>query len=165
MDLPLSEMPTGIKPFKVLPANLIRQKSTPVDLSKGVTPEMETVLWRMVKTCEVDNGIGLAAPQVGIFKRLIITKILHRENLYRAYVNPSWKAAFGAERVLGIEGCLSVANRNVGVERFDNILAAHYEFVGGQPEQTFLALDDLSARIFQHECDHLDGMSIIDRRR
>lgn len=163
MDFDITKMPADTKPFKVLKADLIRMKSTLVDLSGGVTPEMVEVLWRMVQTCIQDKGVGLAAPQVGIFKRLIVTKVLHREGIYRAYFNPSWKPSFGAEKVKDVEGCLSVPNRALKIERFDSVTAAHWEFVGGKPEQVFLALDSLPARIFQHEVDHLSGLTILDR--
>lgn len=163
MDLDIKEMPSGTKAFRVLKADSIRAKSSPVDMSKGITPEMKEVLWRMVQTCIQDNGVGLAAPQVGIFKKLIVTKVLHREGIYRAYFNPSWKASTLSEKVVGVEGCLSVPNRTVKVERFDAIIASHYEFVGGKPEEFYVAMDSLPARIFQHEVDHLESISILDR--
>jgi peptide deformylase len=109
----------------------------------------------MVDTMRVAPGVGLAAPQIGVPLRLIVVE--YEGQLFRV-VNPELSKMAGAET--DEEGCLSVPNWQGPVTRATSI------FVKGRDRdgrEFRLAADGWLARIFQHECDHLDGTLFIDR--
>ena len=121
------------------------------------------VLDDMLETMYVDKGCGLAAPQVGITKRVIVVDsnpsdedLSARRPMY--LINPEiiWRSE---ETVLFNEGCLSLPDQRAEVERFERVRVRYTDYNGR--EQEILA-DDLLAIILQHEIDHLDGILYID---
>ena len=116
-------------------------------------------LWvnMMVKTMYENKGIGLAAPQIGLPKRIIVADIGSREGLI-VLINPMILSSEGKE--IMEEGCLSLPGIHLDVKRAAKI------FVKGLDEKGLdieLELSGLLARVVQHEIDHLDGILIIDR--
>lgn len=122
----------------------------------------------MIDTCNVDLGVGLAAPQIGVRKRVVVIKpaAFNSENPepdeynqeYLVLVNPSLQIS--GESISWKEGCLSVRDVVGDVERktevyirYDNIKGEEQEFECGWPFSGGL----------QHECDHLDGILFIDK--
>lgn len=101
------------------------------------------------------NGCGLAAPQVGVNKRVIVVD--DQENGYYELINPKIVAASGATE--GVEYCLSVPNRGGRVRRAKEVrIEAQDRF--GKP--VTVRASDFHARVFQHEIDHLDGLLFTD---
>lgn len=105
----------------------------------------------MTKVMFENNGIGLAAPQVGIKKRLFIMG--NEEQLY-AIINPTIILKEG-EVVKDIEGCLSFPKLWLRVNRSDKIQVSYQDISGQKITTDFTGI---KARVFQHEYDHLDGI-------
>lgn len=105
------------------------------------------------------DGIGLAAPQVGVSKRLIVTDISRVNKEYGAmvFVNPVILEAKGEVKME--EGCLSIPGVREDVLRPEKILLKYQTLEGEDKTEKF---DDLQARVIQHEIDHLDGVLFID---
>lgn len=111
---------------------------------------------RMLELMHDAEGIGLAATQVGILRRVFV---FQDEGIDRIVVNPSI-ASSGGESETSEEGCLSLGPVRVPVERPLEVTLEGQDAVG---EPLRLELEGLSARVVQHELDHLDGTLIIDR--
>ncbi|MBO4447160.1 MAG: peptide deformylase, partial [Bacteroidales bacterium] len=113
---------------------------------------------RMIKTVTdtTQNGVGIAAPQVGVSKRLIVVCRLDQEGEpFVPYANPQIDSTFG-ETVIGREGCLSVPLLRGNVPRAYGIVVSYASPDGlARVSETVV---DYTARIFQHEIDHLDGI-------
>jgi peptide deformylase len=106
------------------------------------------------------SGIGLAATQVGVVRRMFVCRLGEEdEEELRAFANPSIVAT-GDERESGDEGCLSLQGVLVPVERPVSITLEAQD-LEGKPVR--VELHDLDARVVQHELDHLDGVLILDR--
>ncbi len=111
----------------------------------------------MLETMYDADGIGLAAPQVGILKRLIVID-LYDENGPGIYVNPQIVEQSGEQ--YEIEGCLSVVGLRGRVMR-PNRVKVNYQDLNG--EQKTIEAEDLLARAFCHEIDHLEGVLFTDK--
>ena len=115
----------------------------------------------MLETMYDAVGVGLAAPQVGVSKRIVVIDTTHEgekpEPLY--LVNPEiiWKSE---EKVCGEEGCLSVPEQRAEVERFASVKLRYLDYDGKEHEEL---IEDFLAIVVQHELDHLDGILYIDR--
>jgi len=133
------------------PAGLLRERCLPVERVSRIEAG---ILRRMLDAMRSFKGIGLAAPQVGIPRRLVVAAVGSDVILL---ANPEIVAREGAE--LMTEGCLSVPGAEVTVAR------SHELVVRGADEKGNLvqyALYGLLARVVQHEIDHLNGKLIID---
>lgn len=104
----------------------------------------------MTKIMFEHNGIGLAAPQVGVLKRLFI---MGNSDKLIVCINPTLIS--GGDFYRDIEGCLSFPNLWLHVNRYKQI-QAHYQDISGNVVET--VFDGLIARVYQHELDHLDGI-------
>jgi peptide deformylase len=103
-------------------------------------------------------GVGLAATQVGVLHRLLVYRV-HQQSPVAALVNPEIEWT-GKERETLEEGCLSLPNVHVDVERPVHVrVRALNEF--GEP--LLIEASGLEARVIQHEIDHLDGILVLDR--
>ena len=109
---------------------------------------------KMAEIMYGSGGIGLAAPQVGINKQIIVVDI--GKGLY-TLINPKIKKSIGSWVMQ--EGCLSVPEVYVGVKRAQKILV---EYIDENNKKISLWTDDLFARVIQHEIDHLKGKLIVD---
>jgi peptide deformylase len=115
---------------------------------------------------ERDDGVGLAAPQIGISKRIIIFRNKgfdeknwsKTENDYDVLINPRITQARG-DMVTMAEGCLSCPEIQVEIDRFPEIKIRAHDKEGRKISRRYT---DYLARIVQHEMDHLDGKLIID---
>ena len=122
-----------------------------------VTPKITKLIQNMTSTMYKEKGIGLAAPQVGFSKRVIVVDIGDEHGLY-ALVNPVIVEKKGSEN--GAEGCLSCP------EEYGEVIRAKEIVVEGQNEKgepVRIQAEGLLARAFQHEIDHLDGILFIDK--
>ena len=110
----------------------------------------------MLDTLECEGGVGLAAPQIGITKRLILVRY---EDKVGIYINPEIEV-MDDEMVEGDEGCLSIYSiQGFEVDRYKKIKVRATKLRGKPVE---FIVEDFHARIFQHEIDHLNGKMFID---
>ena len=110
----------------------------------------------MLDTLEEEGGVGLAAPQIGITKRIILVRY---EDKVETYINPEIEIIEN-KRIEGDEGCLSIYSiQGFQVKRYPMIKIRTTNIKGNTEE--FIA-EDLLARVIQHEVDHLDGIMFID---
>ena len=139
------------------PNKLLRQVSQPV---KYVSKEEQNLMDDMLETMYAANGIGLAAIQVGIPKRIIVMDISKDENkkepLY--FVNPVIKNKDILKSTYE-EGCLSVPNQFAEINRPKNCEVEYLDYNG---EKKLLKAEGLLATCIQHEMDHLEGILFID---
>lgn len=142
------------------PDEVLRQKCEKVS---KVDDDLRRFLDDMLETMYVDKGCGLAAPQVGVTKRIIVVDDNPSDDDKSArnpmyLINPEiiWRSE---EKVLFNEGCLSLPQQRAEVERHERVRVHYIDYNGN--EQEILA-DDLLAIILQHEIDHLDGILYID---
>jgi len=138
------------------PSRVLTQKSTDVRQINGRTAKM---LNDMVDTMYVANGIGLAAPQVGVLERAIVVDIdadSRGKNLLKI-LNPVIVESSGS--VVWEEGCLSVVNYTAEVTRARHILLRGWTI---DQKEIEIEASDLEAVCLQHEIDHLEGTLFID---
>ena len=137
-------------------ASVLRQKAAPV---QEINPELNPFIEDMFETMYEAQGIGLAAPQVDVSKRIIVIDIEKHQPEYPriALINPVITMAVGEE--LGEEGCLSLPGMRGMVRR-----AAIVKVEGLLPNGDKIEFDasNLMARVLQHEIDHLNGILFTD---
>ena len=117
---------------------------------------------RMLATVQdsLDEGVGIAAPQVGISRRLIAVQRFDKEGEpFEFYINPAI-IEMGDSMAKGMEGCLSVPDIYEAVERSQRITLKYKDL---NFHDTTEIVEGYSAVIFQHEIDHLNGILFIDR--
>ncbi len=126
-----------------------------------VNEETRTLAHQMLQTMYSYDGIGLAAPQVGINKQLIVIDIHpdQAEEPPMVLVNPEITER-GEELCTGEEGCLSVPQVFMDIVRPAWVTVV-YRDLEGRPQK--LTADGLLARVIQHEMDHLNGVMFVDR--
>ena len=136
---------------------LLRKKCRPVD---NINEKIITLLDDMKDTLIKANGVGLAAPQVGILRRIFIidTGIEEGESNIVEFINPEILKTSGKQE--GEEGCLSVPGKSGLVCRPDTVTVKALDRNGN--EFTYTG-KDLMARCVCHENDHLDGVLYVDR--
>ena len=131
----------------------LRKVCRPVD---KITPRVLTLLDDMVETMRAADGVGLAAPQVGILKRIVVIEV--EEGKVIELINPKIIAFSGEQE--GSEGCLSVPGRFGIVKRPMHVTVRAMNRDG---ETVDITGSELLARAFCHELDHLDGKLYVDR--
>ncbi len=129
---------------------------------EDLAAQLQKDCWKMVVTAEAKDGVGIAANQIGINKRMFVIASTQPYE-YDVYFHPSWSMATDAQLTEEFEGCLSVPGVSVPVKRPDKIDASWFEFVNGVLVYRSEQLTDMRARIFQHEHDHILGQTIIDK--
>ncbi len=132
----------------------LRMKARPVE---EFDDDLRSLVARMERLMKEASGIGLAATQVGIIRRLFVFQ--PGEDEVAAIINPE-VAERSDETSVADEGCLSIQGVLVPVERSTEITLVGRNEEG---EEVRYELDDIYARAAQHELDHLDGVLIIDR--
>jgi peptide deformylase len=132
--------------------------SEPVDFEKD---DLKTLIEDMKETMKANNGAGLAAPQIGIFKRLVIFGFDKNDRYpeagsvpFTVLINPII-TPLSDEKENDWEGCLSVPGLRGVVPRFNHINYHGYDAEGNKIERE---VEGFHARVVQHECDHLDGI-------
>ena len=132
--------------------------SEPIDFEKD---DLKTLIEDMKETMKVNDGAGLAAPQIGVFKRLVIFGFDTNDRYpeadsvpFTVLINPVI-TPLSDDKENGWEGCLSVPGLRGVVPRFTHIKYEGYDTDGKKFERE---VEDFHARVVQHECDHLDGI-------
>lgn len=138
------------------PNPLLRGISAPVTLEDLASKETQAFIDDFEKAMVLHDGVGLAAPQVGVTKRIIATNVHGKTE---AFINPEIiEKSFRTTR--SEEGCLSVPGVFGMVKRPKTITVKAFTRDG---KEVVLKLSDLSATVFQHEIDHLNGILFIDK--
>lgn len=127
---------------------LLRQNAEPYNFDTDGDPK--ELVTAMTKLMFESNGIGLAAPQVGVLKKLFI---MGNDQKLFVCINPEILSGEGEERDL--EGCLSFPDLWMNVKRHKSISVKYQTITGEVIEST---LSGMAARVFQHEFDHLNGI-------
>tara|TARA_B100000029_G_scaffold479807_1_gene527195 strand:- start:1230 stop:1748 length:519 start_codon:yes stop_codon:yes gene_type:complete len=147
----------SIKKILTEPNKILRQISKPV---KKVGKYEQTLMDDMLETMYAADGIGLAAIQIGIPKRIIVMDISwskgEKKPMY--FVNPVIKEK-DKEKSIYEEGCLSVPNQFAEIERPKN---CEVEYLNYNGEKKLLKAEGLLSTCIQHEMDHLEGTLFID---
>ncbi|MBR2627244.1 MAG: peptide deformylase [Peptococcaceae bacterium] len=133
---------------------LLRKKSQVVP---EITPNVIKLLDRMQETMYAANGVGLAAPQVGILKRVIVVDIGEDGPGVLRLINPEILERSGWQN--GPEGCLSCPGMYGDVKRSQYVKV---KALNEQGEEIIIEAEDFLARALQHEIDHLEGILFID---
>jgi len=136
---------------------VLRRRAAPVG---NVTFDIEELIYDMLDIMYESKGIGLAAPQVGISKRIIVFDVseLISECPPMAMINPVITKREGEE--IGEEGCLSLPELCAPVKRSECV---HVDGLTLEGDRFRFECEGLIARVLQHEIDHLDGILFIDR--
>ena len=121
----------------------------------------------MKETLNFTEGFGIAAPQVGINKRIAIIQVEKEKCTYRdceevpttVMINPTWRK-LSEEKTAEYEGCLSVPSIRGKVERYTHIEVTYYTEQG---EKMVKEVKGFTARDIQHECDHLEGIVFLEK--
>jgi peptide deformylase len=155
---------TSKKPILQLGAEVLRQQAQPVD--DFTCPEFHKLIETMHETMLESNGVGIAAPQLGASRQILIiasrptARYPHAPDMPPILmVNPSFEIVDGT-LYKDWEGCLSVPGIRALVPRYQAIEVQYHDQQG---EIYRLALQDFPARVFQHEFDHLMGLVYLDR--
>jgi len=136
------------------------------DEVEEITPEIRELIEAMFAKCPESNGIGLAAPQVGVSKRFFVVVIpessedaeIKTKAYKQVFINPVIKDPLGAWKYE--EGCLSVPGIWEIVERPEAVNIEYTDIDGNRHNDR---VDGLLARVVQHEYDHLDGILFVSR--
>ena len=147
----------AVKTILTEPNNILRQVSTPVE---KVGNEEKQLMRDMLETMYDANGIGLAAIQIGVPKRIIVMDISRDDEKKNPmyFVNPIVKNK-DASKTTYEEGCLSVPNQFAEIDRPSKCEVEYLDFNG---EKKILKAEGLLATCIQHEMDHLEGILFID---
>jgi peptide deformylase len=132
-------------------SQLLRQVACPV---KVFDNDIQLLVSRMLDFMRKNNGIGLAAPQIGLSRRIIVIEL---DNQSYCMVNP--EISLASDWDIMEEGCLSLPGRTVEVKR-QKLAQIQGQDTNGKPKS--LLATGLLARVFQHEIDHLNGVLICD---
>ena len=142
----------AIRQIRLSTDEILRKKSKEV---KEITPSVLTLLDDMEETMYEANGVGLAAPQVGILKRIVVIDI--GEGLIEL-INPVVVETKGSQ--IGSEGCLSIPGASAEVDRPEYVKV---EALNRNGEKIVVEGTELMAVALCHETDHLDGVLYIDK--
>ncbi|MBI3923064.1 MAG: peptide deformylase [Armatimonadetes bacterium] len=144
----------SVLPVRLFGDPVLRRKSRPV---ANISQAERQLVEDMMATMTEAEGVGLAAPQVGVSKRVILAR-LDKETVLPV-INPEITQR-SAEAVVAVEGCLSIPGFQADVERSLTITLKGQDADGNRIE---MDLSEFPARVVQHEVDHLDGKLYIDQ--
>lgn len=134
------------------PEEVLRREAEPID---EIDQEIRDLADKMTEVMFKAEGVGLAAPQIGVGKRLIVVNL---EDDFRVLVNPELVERSDEEEAEQ-EGCLSVPGPEAPVNRAVSVVVKGTDLDGNEVE---LTREGLAARVFQHEIDHINGKLFID---
>ena len=149
----------AVREIRILGDPVLRE---PAEEVAELDQEVQTLVKDMLETMYLAEGIGLAAPQVGVSLRVIVVDLRHSDEDGLgplALINPKVVES-GKKKGKGPEGCLSIPGMEEVVERPEKVRVE-----GLNPDGEFVSMEvsGLISRALQHEIDHLDGVLFIDR--
>ena len=147
---------------------ILNKKSEKINI-KNINEEIIEIIDDLKSTLEFGTGLGIAAPQIGINKRIIVVGAKKENIKYNdaeeiplmAMINPTWKKTSN-ETDIQYEGCMSVPIIRGKVERYKDIELTYYNENG---KKIIKQLHGFFARLVQHECEHLDGILFLEKVR
>ena len=152
----------AILPVLTLPNPILKQHSSPIE---SVNDQIRKLMDDLVETMYDDNGVGLAAAQVGVLKRILVIDLQDDDDLERPkgfyplfIANPDIIEKSN-EMATAVEGCLSVPEQRIEVIRPASIKLKFVDYKNNPQE---LAAEGWLARAIQHEIDHLNGKLLVD---
>lgn len=156
-----------ILPLIIAPDPRLKQVSAPVE---KITPELQNFMRDMLETMYENKGLGLAAVQVGVHKRILVMDIAQGSIRYDGTHNPDAEPEplylinpeiieESEELFTFEEGCLSFPAQFAEVERPRKVKVQYQDFFGKTQTQTF---ENLASVCIQHEIDHLNGVTFVD---
>ena len=145
------------RPIILLPDPVLRRQAAPIE---RIDDEVQRLADDMLETMYAAPGIGLAAPQVNVSRRLIVLDVAGEDTVREPMVmiNPEILSLGGEQRIYE-EGCLSIPDVKVEIERPSSLEVSYLDRDG---KRQMLTAEGLLATAIQHEIDHLDGRLIID---
>jgi peptide deformylase len=148
----------AIREILKYPDGVLNRKAEPVE---NVDEDLNRLIDDMVETMYAAPGIGLAAPQVGVSKRLIVVDVktaYGEEASLHVLINPEIVESEG--EIKSEEGCLSLPGFTVSIDRFEKVTVKALDREG---KEISISAEGLLAMALQHEIDHLEGTLILDR--
>ena len=147
----------SVKPIITVPNELLKKTSDPIE---KVGDNEKKLVKDLFDTMYNSNGIGLAAVQVGILKRILVIDVSTKEEKKNpmCFINPVIKK-ISDEKSVYEEGCLSIPDTFIEIERPKFCVV---EYIGLDGKKKEMECDGLLSTCLQHECDHLEGKLIID---
>lgn len=144
----------AVKEIRKIGDPVLREKSKKVEKMDN---KLASLVKDMVDTLKEQGAVGLAAPQIGITRRVIIISL---DDKIKIFINPEIEV-LDKRNIESNEGCLSIYSiKDFNVNRFSKVKVKAKDLKGND---VTLVAEDLLARIFQHEIDHLNGILYIDR--
>lgn len=149
--------PMTIRPIHIIPDNVLRERAEPVG---EITPEIRTLVEDMYETMYAAPGIGLAAPQLGVLKRIAVVDVSNRDEDQAPLTLIDPQIVWSSEETsVYEEGCLSIPDHYAEVERPASVRVRYRDIEGRQHE---IEAEGVLATCIQHEIDHLDGVLFVD---
>lgn len=145
---------------------ILQKKCNEIDI-KNINREILDIIEDLKATLEFGTGLGIATPQIGVNKRIIVVGAKKENIKYNdaeeipitAMINPIWKK-ISEDTDIQYEGCMSVPVIRGKVERYKNIELTYFNENG---EKIVRQVNGFFARLVQHECDHLDGIVFLEK--
>lgn len=145
---------------------ILQKKCDEIDI-KNINREILDIIEDLKATLKFGTGQGIAAPQIGVNKRIIVVGAKKENIKYNdaeeipitAMINPIWKK-ISEDTDIQYEGCMSVPVIRGKVERYKNIELTYFNENG---EKIVRLVNGFFARLVQHECDHLDGIVFLEK--
>jgi len=149
----------AVRPVIKLGHPTLRKKAEAISDAE-INDELRELTHNMIDTMRAYDGVGLAAPQVNISKRMFIIDvgIIDETAEAEAFINPQILSAEGSDTME--EGCLSIPDVNADVTRPFKLKVLYQTLAGETIEEE---MEGLLARVYQHELDHLNGVLFIDK--
>jgi peptide deformylase len=145
----------AIRSILIYPAPILQKKSKKITNIKS--SEIKELIFDMIETMEKSDGMGLAAPQIGISLRLAVIAYDGKTHIL---INPSYKAK-SWKKEIGDEGCLSFPGLFFPVKRHRKVTV---KALDRNSNQIVIKAEGMLSRILQHEIDHLDGIPFTKRK-
>lgn len=136
---------------------VLRTAATPIEKFDAA---LHRLAQDMLETMDAAGGVGLAANQIGVLKRIFVYDCSHfQAGLRGAIINPEWEPLTQDIQV-GKEGCLSIPDISADTPRYNTVKVTGFD-VSGRP--VAMVVSGLMARCVQHETDHLDGVLFLQK--
>jgi len=150
-------------PITIEPNPILHKKCKELSKKEILNPDMQQLIQNMIKTMNVKDGVGIAAPQVEKSLQIcVVSKIFtNKKKNDLVLINPTWKKA-SILKEWGDEGCLSVPKIFGKVKRCKKIKVKALN-INAEPIE--LTAKNFFARAIQHEIDHLDGILFIEKAK
>lgn len=144
----------AIRKIRLEDDEILRKKCKPVDV---VDEKIKELVQDMIETMHAEDGVGLAAPQVGILKRVVVIDLYDDHGPY-VLINPEIIKEKGEQEV--DEGCLSFPNKFAKIIRPEEVVVKALDIDGKEYK---LKGKELLAQAIAHEVDHLNGVLFVDK--